>query len=116
MDDFLGLYISPKNRLMNSVIKNSLNYALDNTDIVIEIKNNYSIRIINKCNNITKENKNDLFKAFYRIDESRNKDTGGNGLGLYIVKTLLDMHGDIKYNVDLEDGLFIFNLNFKENN
>ncbi|WP_338596776.1 HAMP domain-containing sensor histidine kinase [Clostridium baratii] len=103
-------------KVLSNLIKNSLNYALDNTDIVIEIKNNYSIRIINKCNNITKENKNDLFKAFYRIDESRNKDTGGNGLGLYIVKTLLDMHGDIKYNVDLEDGLFIFNLNFKENN
>ncbi|AIY84767.1 MAG: HAMP domain-containing protein [Clostridium baratii] len=103
-------------KVLSNLIKNSLNYTLDNTDIVIEIKNNYSIKIINKCNNITKENKNDLFKAFYRIDESRNRDTGGNGLGLYIVKTLLDMHGDIKYDVDLDDGLFIFNLTFKENN
>lgn len=34
-----------------------------------------------------------LFEAFYRVDESRNRQTGGSGLGLYIVKTILDLHG-----------------------
>ena len=34
-----------------------------------------------------------LFEPFYRVDQSRNRQTGGTGLGLYIVKTILDLHG-----------------------
>lgn len=34
-----------------------------------------------------------LFEAFYRVDHSRSRQTGGTGLGLYIVKTILDLHG-----------------------
>lgn len=34
-----------------------------------------------------------LFEAFYRVDPSRNRQTGGTGLGLSIVKTILDLHG-----------------------
>ena len=34
-----------------------------------------------------------LFEAFYRVDQSRNRQTGGTGLGLYIVKTILNLHG-----------------------
>ena len=34
-----------------------------------------------------------LYEAFYRVDHSRNRQTGGTGLGLYIVKTILDLHG-----------------------
>ena len=34
-----------------------------------------------------------LLEAFYRVDQSRNRQTGGTGLGLYIVKTILDLHG-----------------------
>lgn len=33
-----------------------------------------------------------LFDAFYRVEHSHNKRTGGSGLGLYIVKTILDQH------------------------
>ena len=34
-----------------------------------------------------------LFEAFYRVDSSRNRMTGGSGLGLYIVNTILALHG-----------------------
>ena len=34
-----------------------------------------------------------LFEAFYRMEQSRNRQTGGSGLGLYIVKMILDQHG-----------------------
>ena len=34
-----------------------------------------------------------LFEPFYRVGQSRNRQTGGTGLGLYIVKTILDLHG-----------------------
>lgn len=34
-----------------------------------------------------------LFTPFYRVEKSRNQATGGSGLGLYFVKTILDFHG-----------------------
>ena len=34
-----------------------------------------------------------LFEAFYRGESSRNRSTGGSGLGLYLVRTILERHG-----------------------
>lgn len=34
-----------------------------------------------------------LFEAFYRIEQSRSRKTGGSGLGLYIVQKILEQHG-----------------------
>ena len=34
-----------------------------------------------------------LFTPFYRVEKSRNKSTGGSGLGLYLVRTILELHG-----------------------
>ena len=34
-----------------------------------------------------------LFDAFYRVDSSRNRKNGGSGLGLYIVREILEQHG-----------------------
>ena len=36
-----------------------------------------------------------LFEAFYREEGSRNRSTGGSGLGLYLVKMILDRHGSV---------------------
>ena len=40
-----------------------------------------------------------LFDAFYRLEHSRNKKTGGSGLGLYIVKNILEQH-QVKYCIE----------------
>jgi len=34
-----------------------------------------------------------LFERFYRVDKSRSRDSGGSGLGLSIVKHILNAHG-----------------------
>ncbi len=36
-----------------------------------------------------------LFDAFFRVDPSRSRTTGGSGLGLYLVKLILDRHGAV---------------------
>jgi len=55
----------------------------DGRDIVIE----------NECVSIPKEALQHIFEPFYRPDFARDRDKGGNGLGLYIVDTLLKAMG-----------------------
>lgn len=40
-----------------------------------------------------------IFEPFYRVEKSMNRNTGGSGLGLYIVKNILNLHG-IKYSIE----------------
>ena len=47
---------------------------------------------------IPEDNLHHLFEAFYRADNSRNLNTGGTGLGLYIVHKILDAH-NAKYGI-----------------
>ena len=46
-----------------------------------------------------------LFEAFYREESSRNRATGGSGLGLYLVKMILDRHGAECTIENTEDGV-----------
>jgi len=41
---------------------------------------------------IPEEELSKIWDPFYRIEKSRNKNLGGTGLGLYIVKQILDNH------------------------
>lgn len=61
----------------------------DNNDIKIHIKDD-GIGIPN-------DKMNYIFERFYRIDESRSKDTGGIGVGLTIVKSIVNLHGGSIY-------------------
>ena len=52
-----------------------------------------------------------LFDAFYRVEHSRNKRTGGSGLGLYIVKTILEQH-QAKYSIENTKRGVLFTIQF----
>jgi two-component system osmolarity sensor histidine kinase EnvZ len=49
---------------------------------------------------IPEAHREDVFRPFYRLDESRNPDTGGTGLGLAIARDLVRGHGG---DITLED-------------
>lgn len=48
-----------------------------------------------------------MFEAFYRVDASRNRNTGGTGLGLYIVRKIMDLH-HAKYGIKNSDRGVLF--------
>lgn len=52
-----------------------------------------------------------LFEAFYRVEHSRNRQTGGSGLGLYIVKTILEQH-QAEYRVENTERGVLFTIQF----
>lgn len=54
-----------------------------------------------------------LFDAFYRMEQSRNRKTGGSGLGLYIVKTILEQH-NIIYSLKTQTEGYCFQSNFEK--
>lgn len=51
------------------------------------------IQIINTGVQIKENDIQHVFEPFYRIEKSRNRNTGGSGLGLYIVKQIFEALG-----------------------
>lgn len=59
----------------------------------ISLEQGNVLTVENTCVFIPEDDLPQMFTPFYRADKSRSKSTGGSGLGLYIVKTILDLHG-----------------------
>ena len=80
-------------RALTNVIGNAFNYG--HTVAVSLESNNNKLEIIvdDDGPGIPVDKRDDVFKAFYRIDDSRNKETGGVGLGLAIAKDVIISHG-----------------------
>lgn len=77
----------------------------EKNEVVLEIEDN-GIGISSK--EIQK-----IYDMFYRVDKSRTRQIGGFGLGLYIVKTILDKHDARIYLESEENNGTLFKINFK---
>ncbi len=83
-------------KVLDNLLGNAAAYSGAGNQITIKLWKEAEITnltIENTGVHIPDENIPKLFEAFYRVDQSRNRQTGGTGLGLYIVKTILDLHG-----------------------
>ena len=83
-------------KVLDNLLGNASAYSEAGNQIIVKLwkeaeKTNLTIE--NTGAHIPDENIPKLFEAFYRVDQSRNRQTGGTGLGLYIVRTILDLHG-----------------------
>nr|MDE6659760.1 ATP-binding protein [Eubacterium sp.] len=61
--------------------------------VLTDHSNNIEVSIINSGDGIRKEELPKVFERFYKVDKSRSLDSKGAGLGLYIVKLMIEMHG-----------------------
>ena len=71
-------------------------------EIKIEIKqkdNKTIISVFNTGENIKEEDLERIWKRFYKVDESRNRQNGGTGIGLALVKAIMERTGK-KYGVE----------------
>lgn len=83
--------------LLKNIINNALIYSENNIEISINphtdsINQQLSISITDSGIGIPKEAIKHLTEPFYRIDPSRQKDTGGHGLGLYLCELIVKAH------------------------
>lgn len=73
--------------------------------------NKVRISIFNTGDNIAEENINRIWNRFYKIDESRNRNEGGTGIGLSFVKAVMNNYGNDYGVINKEDGVeFYFEL------
>lgn len=78
-------------KAISNIILNAIQYTDEGKNIFIKAckeDNNLILSIENEGSKIDEKNKDKLFEPFYREDKSRSRNTGGNGLGLYIVKEI----------------------------
>ncbi|MCB4807022.1 sensor histidine kinase [Tamlana sp. 62-3] len=86
--------------LVNLVV-NSIKYGREKgtTEISVEnlIKNKVIVRVTDNGEGITSENIPRLFERFFRVDKSGSRKEGGSGLGLSIVKHIIEAHDEKIY-------------------
>ncbi len=102
-------------QILYNLIDNATKFSKPNSSIKIEtsIKNEkLFVSVKDSGIGISKENLNKIWERFYKIDSSRGKDKRGSGLGLSIVKEIVQAHGE-HINVISTEGVgteFIFSL------
>lgn len=83
-------------QVLTNLVVNSIKYGTENgfTKVVVEnIDNeNLLIKVIDNGEGIEEEHLPRLFERFYRIDKNRSRKKGGSGLGLSIVKHIIEAH------------------------
>ncbi|GMN09857.1 ATP-binding protein [Croceitalea sp. MTPC9] len=109
-------------QVLTNLLVNSIKYGHENgtTEVSVEnlIKNKVIVRVTDNGEGIAKEHIPRLFERFYRVDKSGNRDVGGSGLGLSIVKHIIEAHGEkiyVESEVDVGSE-FSFTLEKTENN
>ncbi|WP_019909827.1 sensor histidine kinase [Paenibacillus sp. HW567] len=83
-------------RSVANLITNAIFYSPKGASISVSLSAEDSLPVLIVKNSDASIPENDLphlFEAFYRVESSRNRGSGGNGLGLHITKIILDRHG-----------------------
>ncbi len=84
-------------QVVYNLIDNAVKFTPNGGEITISISKNDSgkthFSIKNSGEGISPEEIGRVFERFYKVDKSRSYDTKSAGLGLYLCKTIVEMHG-----------------------
>lgn len=85
------------NQVLTNLLDNAIRYTKSNDTITIyanqDSENHVTIKISDTGTGIKRENIKHIFDRFYKVDEARTRGKHGTGLGLYIVKNIIEKHG-----------------------
>lgn len=85
-------------QLINILLDNAQKYSTDNGKIKAMLSKDQKtgkirLAVANTSDYIAPDKLEKIFDRFYRLDDSRNRKTGGSGLGLNIAKSIVEAHG-----------------------
>lgn len=79
-------------KAVSNIIGNAVAHSPSQAEISVTLVGN-TLQVRNSGVSIDSADLEKIFEPFYRVDRSHSRNTGGSGLGLYIVKTILERHG-----------------------
>jgi len=96
------------NQVWTNLIHNSIKFTEENGQIKIylsQVQDKVEFKIIDTGIGIDEEEQLHIFERFYKADKARARSIGGNGLGLSIVKRIIEVHkGSIGVQSELGNG------------
>lgn len=109
-------------QVLTNYITNAIKYSTEiNGEKVIKIRNEIKddkvrISVFNTSNGLSDEELMRVWNRFYKVDESRNRENGGNGIGLSIVKAIMNNYGNEYGAKNVDGGIeFYFDLDLGKN-
>lgn len=122
MDDYPPmLVVSDKRRVeeaFENYFSNAVHYVKGDNVIRIEINrvgNRIKVSVFNSGDPIPEESLSHLFEKFYKVDKARTREYGGSGVGLSIVKAIMDSLGGECEVMNLKNGVeFCFTITDEE--
>ncbi len=83
-------------QVFTNLIDNAVKYGRENEPVIIKSDEDgnktLKVSVMNKGDGIPEDNISKIFDRFYRVDNSRSRTTGGSGLGLSIVNSIINLH------------------------
>ncbi|GMX66618.1 HAMP domain-containing sensor histidine kinase [Paenibacillus elgii] len=117
-----GLWVTGDKRLLSKAVSNVMSNAVYYTRSGEQIRialhadaGHVRLSVLNTGAYIEPSEIPKLFKPFYRIEKSRSRTTGGSGLGLYIIKTILNIHQS-EYSLSNTGEGVLFSVRWKNDN
>lgn len=106
-----GIIYADKDKMsqvFNNLLSNAVKYSGEGAEVIITFKqaaDSVEIQVSDNGSGIPKEDIPHIFERFYRADKSRNRNTGGAGIGLSITKSIVEAHGgSITVNSETDKG------------
>lgn len=95
-------------QVLINLIDNAVKYSQPDTTVIVKLyqqEESAIIQVRDKGYGIPLQHQSRIFERFYRVDEARTSSSGGCGLGLSIVKTLVEgMDGSVTVRSRLSEG------------
>ena len=98
-------------KVFSNLISNAVKYSPHGASVDIILQNTngrFLFSVENTGTHIPEDDIPKLFDAFYRMEQSRSRRTGGSGLGLYMVQRILQQHNSYCEACNTENGVKFF--------